>query len=75
MEEMQEKIEIGLNEEGKVIVQSDVKTMDFLKKAIKAIEIAVFDQLAKEGHNSSMLEMVVRADAIMREALGDIKHV
>ncbi|MBQ0107775.1 MAG: hypothetical protein KBS34_01385 [Phascolarctobacterium sp.] len=74
MDNMIEKIEIGLNEEGQIVVQSDVKTMDFLKKIIKAIEIAVFDQLAREGHNGSMLGMVVRADAIMREALGDIKH-
>lgn len=74
MENMKEKIEIGLDEEGKVVVKSDVKTMDFLKKAIRAIQIAVFDQLVKEGHNKSLMEMIILADTVMKEALGDNKH-
>lgn len=74
MENMKEKIEIGLDEEGKVVVKSDVKTMDFLKKAIRAIQIAVFDQLVKEGHNKSLMEMIILADTVMREALGNNKH-
>ena len=57
-----------------MVVKSDVKTMDFLKKAIRAIQIAVFDQLVKEGHNKSLMEMIILADTVMKEALGDNKH-
>lgn len=74
MEKMKEKIEIGLNEEGKIVVEADVKTLDFLKKAVRGIEIAVIDQFSKEGHNGNLKELLSKADNFMREALTDKKN-
>lgn len=71
---MKEKIEIGLNEEGKIVVNADVKSMDFLKKAVRGIQIAVFDQLVKEGETKTLFGMILKTDAIMREALADNKN-
>lgn len=75
MENMKEKIEIGLDEEGKVVVESNVKTMDFFKKAIRCIKIVLLCHLADKDENLCISSSIgTKADALIKEALEDNEH-
>ena len=69
MQEEFEYFEVVKDVNGKLEVNAEAQSLEFFKKVLKAVQLEIAKQLAKEGHNRSLIELVAATDAFIREAL------
>lgn len=72
MQEEFEYFEVVKDVNGKLEVNAEAQSLEFFKKVLKAAQLEIAKQFAKEGHNRSLIEVVAATDTFMREALQEV---